>query len=592
VGVSALEVVRDRSAVSRFLQELSSAPFLALDTETSGLDPHVDKVLLIQFGTADRQILIDAEAVGPETIREIFEPDRLVVMHNATFDLKMLWQTYGDAAGLAQAYVGDTQIAEQLLRNGRKSDVVMQGYGLKALAERYAGMELDKTIRQGFYGVRSLSELSETELYYAVRDVEATWKVFAQQLPELERDDLMRVLAVEGGAAPAFAQLELSGMPIDADAWGAQVEGAKKQVERFRKELDWELRTVADRDLFGATTLNYDDDTEVLAALGKLGLDLHTVRREALLAVDHPAAAALAGYREHRKLVSTYGDAFLAHRHGTTGRLHPRFKPLGASTGRTACSEPNLQNVPGGSAFRACFRAPAGRRIVTADYATAELRILAEMSEDPVFLEAFHRGDDLHARVARRVFGVEVSKTERPELRERAKVISFGLVYGMSAQGLAHELGLSDADAEDLLESYFRAFPRIRAYLRDTAQAALRRGFAETLTGRRLWFTDMRRDGRDESTLVRLAKNMPIQGTSADMAKLAMGRAVRGFAESGLDAKLVNMVHDELVVEAAEADADRAAEVLRDAMVSAGRSLLRSVPTVVDVEVGEAWSKR
>jgi DNA polymerase-1 len=585
------QVVRDPSAVSRFLDEVALAPFLALDTETSGLDPHADKVLLIQFGTADRQLLIDAEAVGPAEIRAIFQPERIVVMHNATFDLKMLWSTYGDAAGLATARVADTQISEQLLRNGRKSDVVMQGYGLKALAERYAGMELDKTIRQGFYGIRSIAELSDTELYYAARDVEATWKVFAQQLPELERDGLLRVAALEGAAAPAFAQLEWRGFGIDPDAWKQRIEEAKAAVDRYRKELDWELRSVADRDLFGATTLNYDDDAEVLDALGKLGVAVGSVRRDALEAAGHPAATALAGYREHRKVVSTYGEAFLAHRHATTGRLHARFRALGASTGRTSCSDPNLQNIPSQSEFRSCFRAAEGRVLITADYSAAELRILAEMSEDPVFIEAFHRGEDLHSRVARRVFGVDVSKTERPELRERAKVISFGLVYGMSAGGLAHELDISEPDAEGLLEAYFRAFPRIRAFLRESAQTALRRGFAETLTGRRLWFTDMRRDGRDESALSRLAKNMPIQGTSADMSKLAMGRMVGRFFEAGVDAFLVNMVHDELVVEAAAADADRAAEIVRSSMVSAGRELLRSVPTEVEVRVGQAWSK-
>lgn len=585
------EVVRDPSAVTRFLEEVGSAPFLALDTETSGLDPHADRVLLVQFGTADRQILLDAQAVGAAEIRSIFRPDRVVVMHNATFDLKMLWSTYGDAAGLAAARVADTQTSEQLLRNGRKSDVVMQGYGLKALAERYAGMELDKTIRQGFYGIRSIEELSETELYYAARDVEATWKVFAQQLPELERDGLLRVAGLEGAAAPAFAQLEWRGLAIDPDAWRQRIEEAKAAVERHRKELDWELRSVADRDLFGATTLNYDDDAEVLDALGRLGVTVASIRRDALAAAQHPAADALLGYREHRKVVSTYGESFLAHRHPNTGRLHARFRTLGASTGRTSCSDPNLQNIPSHSEFRSCFRAPEGRVFITADYAAAELRILAEMSEDPVFIEAFHRGEDLHARVARRVFGTEVSKTERPELRERAKVISFGLVYGMSAGGLAHELDISESDAEALLEAYFRAFPKIRAFLRESAQSALRRGFAETLTGRRLWFTDMRRDGRDEGALLRLAKNMPIQGTSADMSKLAMARLVRRFHEEGVDAFLVNMVHDELVIEAAAADAERAAEIVRSSMISAGRELLRSVPTEVEVRVGDAWSK-
>ncbi len=590
-SVADLDVVRQPSDVLRFLEEVSAAPFLALDTETSGLDPHTDRVLLIQFGTADRQLLVDAQSVGPDVIRAIFHPDRVVVLHNATFDLKMLWSLAGEASGLASARIADTQLSEQLLRNGRKSDVVMQGYALKALAERYAGMELDKTIRQGFYGIQSLEELSSTELYYAARDVEATWKVYAQQLPELERDGLLRVSAIEGAAAPAFAQMEWRGFAIDRDAWAARIEEAKVTMQRYKKELDYELRAVVDRDLFGETTLNYDDDEEVSAAMAKLGVELRSLRRESLLANGHPAAITLARYREYKKVVASYGEGFLAHVHPETGRLHPRFRALGASTGRTSCSEPNLQSVPADSDFRACFSAGSGRRIITADYATAELRILAEVSQDPVFLEALARGEDLHSRVARRLFGVDVSKTERPELRARAKTINFGLVYGMSAAGLARQLDVDEAEASRLLDAYFRAFPKIRAYLRDSADQALRRGYAETLGGRRLWFTDMRRDGRDEGTLTRVAMNMPIQGTSADMVKLAMARMVRRFAEDGLDAHLVNMVHDEIVVEAAESDVDAVSAVVRSALESAGEDLMPSVPSVVDLDVGLGWSK-
>ncbi|NJK89714.1 MAG: hypothetical protein HC923_10140 [Myxococcales bacterium] len=510
-------------------------------------------------------------------------------MHNATFDLKMLWATYGESSGVREASVADTQLLEQMLRNGRRTDVVMQGFGLKALAERYAGMELDKTIRQGFYGIRSLSELSATELYYAARDVEATWKVFAQQLPEVARDGLTRAAGVECAAANAFAELELKGFAIDREAWSQRIAQSKADLSEAKKALDYEFRTVADRDLFGATTLNYDDDQEVLSALKRLGVEVPSVQRRSLLGSGHPASLAVASYREHRKWVSTYGEGFLAHVHEVTGRVHARFKSIGASTGRTACSEPNLQNIPSESDFRGSFVAPPGRKLLTADYAGAELRILAEMSKDPVFLEAFGRGEDLHAKVAKRLFQREVSKTDNPELRERAKAINFGLAYGMSAAGLAAELDISERDARELLEAHFRAFPKIRSFLDEASQQALRRGFAETLTGRRMWFTDMRREGKDEASLVRIAKNMPIQGTNADMTKLAMSRFSREAARRGLDAFLVNMVHDELVVECDESQAEVVTEVLKRSMISAGAELLRSVPVEVDVSIGSSW---
>ena len=585
------EVIRDAQGIADFLARVSSAPFLALDTETSGLDPNSDKVLLIQFGTATEQCLVDAEAVDAAAVRQILRPDRTVVMQNASFDIKMLWSRYGDALGLPDARIADTQGAEKLLRNGRKSEVVMQGWSLKVLAERYAGMELDKTVREGFVGSQSISELSDAELHYAARDVEATWKVFAEQLPQLERDGLLRVCALEGQAQLAFGQLEYRGAPIDTDAWRAQLALAQTGKSEARQRLDKAFWDVTDRDLFGGSTLNYDSDDEVLTALRKLGVDLPTIRKEALLATGHPAAMEVAAYREHQKIVSTYGESFLSHVNPNTGRIHPRFKSIGAMTGRVSCSEPNLQNIPADSAFRACFKAPEGRKLITADYAGAELRIIAHMSRDPVFVHTLANGGDLHAMVASRMFNKTVSKTENPDLRARAKAINFGLAYGMGAGGLAHQLAVSENEAERLLKQYFRQFPKVRGFLEESAREALRKGVCMTLAGRRFWFTDMRRDGKDGATMVRIAKNMPIQGTNADITKIAMLRIVRAIHAAQLDAFLVNMVHDEIVVEAAEGDAEAVRDIVVREMMSAGAELVKAVPMTVDVTVGDTWSK-
>ncbi len=582
-------MLRERRQLDAFLASVSDAPFLALDTETSGLDPHRDQVLLVQFGTGSTQVLIDAAAATPDWIRAIFRPDRPVVMHNASFDLKMLWQRFGDEAALAQASVADTQTAEQLLRNGRRTDVVMQGYSLKALAERYAGMELDKTIRQGFYGIQSIADLSPTELHYARRDVEATWKVFAAQLPEVEREGLLRALALEGAAAPAYAQMELRGFPVDAKAWSGRLDQVHEAKRVHRKALDWEFREVVDRDLFGETTLNYDNDQDVLAALERLGVRVQSTRREVLISTGHPAAKTLAEYRESQRVVATYGEAFLAHVHAQTGRLHPRFRAIGAPTGRSACSEPNLQSIPSESGFRSCFRVPEGRRLVVADYAGAELRILAEYARDPVFLMALHEGQDLHAVVAARMFGVPVDRNH--PLRARAKAINFGLAYGMGAGGLAEQLGVTVSEAEGLMEAHFRAFPSVRRHLEEASRRALRQGYAETLAGRKLWFTDARREGRDEASLIRIAKNMPIQGTNADIIKMALARIVRRTSEEGRDAFVVNMVHDEVVVECSEEDAEATAAIVREEMTSAASDLLTHTPVEVECFVARSWTK-
>ncbi|MCK6547427.1 DNA polymerase [Myxococcota bacterium] len=589
--MAAPELIRTDAELSAFLATVSSAPFIALDTETSGLDPNKDRVLLLQLGTATEQALVDAQSVSAQAVQEIFRPDRVVVLHNASFDLKMLASRYGDELDLAHAQVMDTFLSELVLRNGRKSELGEIGYALKVLALRYAGMDLDKTIRQGFFGIENVAELSEAELRYAARDVEATWKVFKEQLPLLEKDNLFRVAALEGSAAFAFAQMELKGAPLEVAAWSKLVEEAKTDSVTAKKAMDREFWSVADRDLFGGSTLNYDSDEVMLGALKKLGVEVQSVRRDVLLATGHPAAKVLAEYREHHKIVSSYGETFLQHVHAVTGRLHPRFTAVGATTGRASCSEPNLQNIPAGSAFRACFKAPAGRKLITADYAAAELRIIAQASKDPVFVDTLRRGGDLHSIVASEIWKKPVSKTESPELRARAKAINFGLAYGMGAQGLATQLELPVPEAEALLDRYFKAFPKIRGYLEGSARQALQRGYAESMSGRRFWFTDMRRDGKDEGTQLRVAKNMPIQGTNADMTKLAMGRIVRALRESKVDAFLVNMVHDELVVEAAEGEADRARRIMLREMMSAGAEFVKNVPIDVDAVVADTWSK-
>lgn len=571
-----------------FLSEVEGAPFLAFDTETTGLDPHSDRVLLLQVGTDQRQAVIDAERAGPGAAARIFSAGRLLVLHHAKFDLKML-RSMGFIPEDAQ--VMDTMLAEQLLMNGRRHDLPQGGIALAVLAERYAGMSLDKSVREGFLGARSLDVLGAAELRYAQRDVEATFKVFERQLARLETDGLLRVAAIEGEATQAFADMEWYGMPIDAEAWRALVSTADEARATERLALDREFGQVLTRDLFGHTDINYESDQEVLAALAKLGLELESTRRELLLSTGHPAAAALVRYREHQKLVSTYGESFLEHLHPKTGRLHSSFKSIGAITGRSASREPNLQNIPAGSEFRACFKAPTGRVLVTADYSAAELRILAEMSRDPVFVQTFREGGDLHAIVASQVFRKPVSKTENPDLRSRAKAINFGLAYGMGAPGLAQQIGASTREAEELLERYFRAFPAIRGYLEDAARRSMERGYAETLAGRKFWFSDMDRKGADPGSKVRVAKNMPIQGTNADMTKLAMGRIHRALLAEGIDAFLVNMVHDELVLEASEADAERARDLVVREMVRAGEAFVQAVPVEVEAKVAHAWSK-
>lgn len=400
-----------------------------------------------------------------------------------------------------------------------------------------------------------------------------------------------KVARLESLVLRAFAALEHRGLAIDEVGWRALVHEAVEKRDRARREVFLSLEDVVSRDLFGEPDLSLDNDADVRGAIQKATkIALPDVSKSTLKDLDHPVGPALLRYRESSKIVSTYGDAFLELIHPDTQRFHATFYPLGASTGRVSSRNPNLQNLPSDERFHRCLRAPENRAMVTADYATCELRILAEFSADPHFISAFEQGEDLHSAVASTLFGEKVSKSENSHLRQAAKAINFGLVYGMGVTALANSLGRDLEEAEALLAQYFARFPKIRGYLEESVDRALARGYAETALGRRLYFDPETLKGSNaRGELSRIAKNMPIQGTSADMTKLAMVRVHERLLGDFSDAGLVNTIHDELVVECDANEADAVAIAVQQEMSEAHRTLVRRVPPVVEVHVGPTW---
>ncbi len=574
-------VIRDESGLKEVVGRLMDRPILACDLETTGLDPHRDTVLLVQLGDDRLQVAIDARALPDlSPLKDVLERDGLTVFHNAQFDLKFL-----KTLGLEVSRPQDTMILEILLAGGRK----VGPRTLKACCERRVGLSLDKAERTSFMNYEGA--LTDAQIAYGLADVLATYHLFLQQGSKIQASGLSRVAQIEGAATDAFAELEYRGFNLDRDAWLELIEETRIGKKRALEKLRGAVASVVVPDLFGHVDVDFDSEPDVRDLFARLGHEyLPDLTRRSLSRLDHPFASALLEYRDHQQLLSAYGEGFLSHIHPVTGRLHPRFKQLGASTGRCACEAPNLQSIRSEARFRYAFRAPAGRLLVTADYSACELRILAELSSDPRFLKAFDDDSDLHSIVAASMFDKPVSKTVNEDLRERAKAISFGLCYGMGAGGLARQLDVSTEEAERLLTRYFETYPRVRAWLEESATASLAQGYCETLAGRRLYL-DGAEDPERRPQLTRQAKNMPIQGTSADITKLAMARLTRALRREGLDAFLVNCVHDELVVECKESEAEAVATLVKKEMVAAGEVFLRKVPTVVDVQVASYWAK-
>jgi DNA polymerase-1 len=345
--------------------------------------------------------------------------------------------------------------------------------------------------------------------------------------------------------------------------------------------------------MFGVPTINLNSGPQIIEAFARLGVELADTSEATLTkAGDHPAIKKLLEYRSHEKTLSAFGEQLLALINPHTGRLHPDFNQYGADTGRFSCTNPNVQQIPATSDFRACFVASEGCKLVTCDYSQAELRILAELSGDPAFVEAFKGGGDLHAITASQMFQVPLDQVSKPQ-RSAAKSINFGLAYGRGPGSLALQLGVSQDEAKSLIEKYFQAYTGIQQWLEKAARDAVRKGFSETTLGRRRFYDVPNRDDPDYrmkvGSIERQGKNTPIQGGNADMTKIALvylRTALRGY-----NARVVNTVHDEIVVEVIAEQAEDVKRIVEHEMIRAGEQILQTVPVVADAAIGDYWKK-
>jgi DNA polymerase-1 len=305
---------------------------------------------------------------------------------------------------------------------------------------------------------------------------------------------------------------------------------------------------------------------------------------------EHEIIPKIEEWRELSKLKSTYLDALPELIDPDTGRIHTTFNQTATATGRLSSTNPNLQNIPirteEGRPIRSCFVAPRGCRLLSADYNQIELRILAHIASEEALREIFERGEDVHAATASEVLGVSGDRVG-PAERSKAKMVNYGIAYGLSAYGLSERLNIEQEEAGAYIERYFERFPRVKAYIEETIVFARERGYVSTLFGRRRPIPELR-SGRIQTRNQgeRLAVNMPIQGTSADIIKLAMVRAHRALAESKLDTRLILQIHDELLFEGPAGEMEEAGEIVRREMCA---TFELDPPLAVDVGVGKDW---
>jgi DNA polymerase-1 len=411
-------------------------------------------------------------------------------------------------------------------------------------------------------------------------------------IARLKGDGLMKCAQLEFECVMPVAAMELAGFFLDSDRWREQLKRVEGQRAKLADELQELLAEGAtQQSLFGRADINLDSHVQLTDALKRLGVPLPDSTRNwklQPLAREYPVVGKLLEYRTVQKAMTSYGENIIEEINPVTGRIHADFRQIGAPTGRFACSSPNIQQVPHGVEYRRCFRAPDGRKLCIADYSQIELRILAEFTQDRAFINAFKSGADLHKVTASEVFSVAIDQVSADQ-RSFAKGLNFGVVYGIGASRFAMMTGLTQTAAEDVLRRYFTTYRQLDTWLRDTANRTVREGTSRTASGRLARFRFDPEDRQAVSMIQRTGKNTPIQGTSADILK----RALRLLHDrlKYTSAEIVNIVHDEVIVEADAAEAETICGVLEEAMRTAGEEYLTSVPVKVDAEVADEWVK-
>ncbi|HVM43591.1 MAG TPA: DNA polymerase I [Gemmatimonadales bacterium] len=605
-GSAAYEVADSVAAVAAVVRRARAAGEIALDTETTALDPmRADLVGLsiavapgeawyLPFGHhASSDMLEQHEVVNlpPPTdpalaplVELLGDPAVRKVGHNIKYDWLVLRR-----AGVPLRGVGfDTMIASFMIDPGKRS------HALDALALEHFNVRLqrwDELVRKG-RAERGFDEVPVREAAaYCCADGDYALRLCRQLAPTLAEHRLERLFHdVELPLIGVLVDMEWEGIAVDREHFA-------RLAAEMRSDLARLERAIHDQ---AGVAFNLNSTPQLRHVLfeklqlpvlkkGKTGASTDAEVLEELAGMGHEVPRLLLEYREISKLLSTYLDVLPQEVNPATGRIHTSFNQIGAATGRLSSNDPNLQNIPvrsaRGEAIRRGFVPRAGNRFVVADYSQIELRLLAHLSGDPAFVEAFQAGGDIHRQTAALIFGVALEAVT-PEMRARAKTINFATIYGQGPHALARQLGIPYEDARRFIDDYFTRFAGVRAFLDRTVVEARERGYVETIFGRRRYIPEL----RDKNFSVRAfgertATNSPLQGSAADLIKVAMIR-VNDAVRSAHQARLLLQVHDELVVEAPRAEAEAVAREVKACME--GAAPLR-VPLVATVGVGDNW---
>jgi len=593
------DTILTEAALQNWLDKIATAPLVCFDTETTSLDPLTAKLVGMSFS------VITGEAAYLPLMHDYAgAPDQLPFEATLARIKPLLENPAIKKVGQNLKYDKHVLANHGIQLNGIEHDTLLQSYvleshrshGMDDLAMRHLGVQTityEEVAGKGAKAVGFSQVALEQASDYAAEDADITLQLHENLYPQVAADDKLDFIykQIEMPVSDILFTIERNGVLID----NAMLNKQSNEIGLKLMELEKQAFELAGQ------PFNLGSPKQLQEILfGKLGIKptkktpsgAPSTDEDVLqeLALDHPLPKVLLEYRGLAKLKSTYTDKLPKMINPATGRVHTSYNQAVAITGRLASSDPNLQNIPvrtaEGRRIREAFIAPAGSVIVSADYSQIELRIMAHLSQDDGLLKAFAAGEDIHRATAAEIFGVE-REAVSSEQRRYAKVINFGLIYGMSAFGLAQNLNIERQAAQNYIDRYFARYPGVREYMQSTRASAKEKGYVETFFGRRLWVPEinspngMRRQGAE-----RTAINAPMQGTAADLIKLAMIAVHNWLTHEKLASKIIMQVHDELVLEVPEAELALIKENLPLLMQNVAKL---DVPLLAEVGIGNNW---
>jgi DNA polymerase-1 len=519
------------------------------------------------------------------------DPGTLKIGQNIKYDAQVL-----SRYGIAVAPVDDTMLLSYVLDGGS------HGHSMDELAELHLGHTTIKFKEVAGVGKAQVTfdyVALDKALDYAAEDADITLRLYRVLKPRLLAENMVTLYeTIERPLIPVLAAMERAGIRVDPEA----LKGLSRDFTQRMAAYEDEIIKLAGEDFNIASPkqlgeILFDKLGLATGKKGKTGAYATGAEvLEGLAAAGHDLPARVLDWRQLAKLKSTYSDALIEQINPETGRVHTSFAMAAASTGRLASSDPNLQNIPvrteEGRKIRHAFVAAPGSKLVSLDYSQIELRIVAHVARIEPLIQAFRDGQDIHAMTAAQVFNIPIDGMD-PMVRRRAKAINFGIIYGISAFGLARQLGISNGEAKDYIDAYFEKYPGIRDYMEDMKAYCRKHGEVETLFGRRIHIPAIADNNPARRNFAeRQAINAPIQGAAADIIKRAMIRVPQALADARLDSVMLLQVHDELLFEAPDAQVDDTIETVRKIMeAAAGPAQSLTVPLVVDAAAAGNWAE-